>query len=457
MKNNEILHKVDNNKEILINKMYVGRYLNDNIGHEVINLIKSDNGQNYIYVNPYGSMDKKHNNKIDTILLVRNSNIKDTFEILAQAYDLEQVNFSQRKNKDREKQLEYIYENSIKYNDKYVNKIFYENEKNEEAIYISFRANKIKRPKKPIYISFLPTTQKDICDKDSKYILIYLNSCKQQNNTNKTNIVNIAKQSLKMYIGNKEIKYNNKIVDQSKVFEKLKYIIENSDYWKKENSTKKVKEIIQEYENGTDINHFNIIDIIDKNYDEVIFSNMFKYIFSANPKAFCSFANTVLKNNFKNNKLNLSEQFNIEREKGHTDLLITDKINKNIIVIENKIKSGINGKDLFLEDKKVKGQLYEYYRYANREIFEYYKNKFFYIFVPDYSYISETDLYPKSTYKIIKYSQIYDFFYKYRKSFENVLYFKEFLYALQKHISNTDNILEQTTHKRFIESIKSKN
>ena len=103
MNNNEILHKVDNNKEILINKMYVGRYLNDNIGHEVINLIKSDNGQNYIYVNPYGSMDKKHNNKIDTILLVRNSNIKDTFEILAQAYDLEQINFSQRKNKDRDR------------------------------------------------------------------------------------------------------------------------------------------------------------------------------------------------------------------------------------------------------------------------------------------------------------------------------------------------------------------
>ena len=105
----------------------------------------------------------------------------------------------------------------------------------------------------------------------------------------------------------------------------------------------------------------------------------------------------------------------------------------------------------------MKGQLYEYYHYANGEIFEYYKNKFFYIFVPDYSYISETDIYPKNTYKIIKYSQIYDFFYKHRKSFENVLYFKEFLYALQKHISNTDNILEQTTHKRFIESIKSKN
>lgn len=454
MDNNKILHKVDNNKEILINKMYVGRYLNDNIGHEVINLIKSDNGKNYIYVNPYGSMDKKHNNKIDTILLVRNSNIKDTFEILAQAYDLEQVNFSQNKNRDRGKQLEYIYENNIKYSNKYLNKIFYKNEKNEEAIYISFRANKVIRPKKPIYISFLPTNQKDICDKNSKYILIHLNSCKQQNNTNKTNIVNIAKQSLKMYIGNKEIKYNNKIVDQSKVFEKLRYIIENSVYWEKGNSTKKVEEIIQEYNDNTGINHFNIIDVIDKNYDEVIFSNIFKYIFSENPKVFCSFASTVLEKNFKSNKLNLSEEFNIDREKGHTDLLITDKRNRNIIVIENKIKSGINGKDLFLEDKKVKGQLYDYYRYANGKEFKHYKNKFFYIFVPDYSYISENDIYPKNTYKIIKYSQIYDFFYKHRNSFEETLYFKEFLYALQKHISNTDNILERTTHKRFINSIK---
>ena len=48
-------------KEILLNRMYVGRFLENNIGHEVINLFKDDNGSNYIYINPYGQLDKKHN------------------------------------------------------------------------------------------------------------------------------------------------------------------------------------------------------------------------------------------------------------------------------------------------------------------------------------------------------------------------------------------------------------
>ena len=31
--------------------MYVGSYLEENIGHEVINLFRDDHGNNYIYVN----------------------------------------------------------------------------------------------------------------------------------------------------------------------------------------------------------------------------------------------------------------------------------------------------------------------------------------------------------------------------------------------------------------------
>lgn len=39
-------------REIIINKMYVGGYLSegDNIGHEIINLYKADDGKNYIYL-----------------------------------------------------------------------------------------------------------------------------------------------------------------------------------------------------------------------------------------------------------------------------------------------------------------------------------------------------------------------------------------------------------------------
>ena len=39
-------------KEILINQMYAGGFLEvgNNIGHEVINLFKADDGKNYVYV-----------------------------------------------------------------------------------------------------------------------------------------------------------------------------------------------------------------------------------------------------------------------------------------------------------------------------------------------------------------------------------------------------------------------
>ena len=79
-----------NCNEIILNRMYVGEYLSKNIGHEIINLFKADNGNNYIYLNPYGSMSKEHNDKIKAILLVRYGG-KNTMEILAKATDLEQI------------------------------------------------------------------------------------------------------------------------------------------------------------------------------------------------------------------------------------------------------------------------------------------------------------------------------------------------------------------------------
>ncbi len=44
---------------IMLNKMYVGTYLsskNNNIGHEVINLIQTDKGENYIAAMPYSKI-----------------------------------------------------------------------------------------------------------------------------------------------------------------------------------------------------------------------------------------------------------------------------------------------------------------------------------------------------------------------------------------------------------------
>lgn len=46
---------INGSEAIVLNRMFTGDYLEDNIGHEVINLFKSDNGKFYLYLNALGS------------------------------------------------------------------------------------------------------------------------------------------------------------------------------------------------------------------------------------------------------------------------------------------------------------------------------------------------------------------------------------------------------------------
>ena len=50
---------MDKKRLIIINRMYAGKYLTEgeNIGHEIINLIRSDNGNNYLWLNADGNCD----------------------------------------------------------------------------------------------------------------------------------------------------------------------------------------------------------------------------------------------------------------------------------------------------------------------------------------------------------------------------------------------------------------
>ena len=70
---------------ILLTKMYVGTYLsskNNNIGHEVINLIQTDEGENYIAAMPYSTIAQDKIGRVKTVLLVR-SHTEKLLEILA--------------------------------------------------------------------------------------------------------------------------------------------------------------------------------------------------------------------------------------------------------------------------------------------------------------------------------------------------------------------------------------
>ena len=141
--------------EILLNKMYTGSFTTTaiDIGHEIINFFKTDEGENYVYVVPYGGMDKKHNDQISHILFT-GAQKDGKFEILAKVVGHEQIfRHGNRGNKaTNAEQVQYIIENNIKYGGKYLHEIMQHNTGNSEATYVSFKAQKIIRAKKPIIV-----------------------------------------------------------------------------------------------------------------------------------------------------------------------------------------------------------------------------------------------------------------------------------------------------------------
>ena len=55
----------------VIARMYAGSYINEKLGGEAINLLHDDNGNNYIFVGPYGFIDQKYDDTVEGIILTR--------------------------------------------------------------------------------------------------------------------------------------------------------------------------------------------------------------------------------------------------------------------------------------------------------------------------------------------------------------------------------------------------
>ena len=106
--------------------------------------------------------------------------------------------------------------------------------------------------------------------------------------------------------------------------------------------------------------------------------------------------------NFLNVKTKSNEKFQIIREEKNIDLLL--KSDNKIIVIENKINSGING----IKSPKY-SQLSKYYQYVNDK----YKNhdKFFFLLKPNNNYITTkyiSSFHGGNKYIIKNYSDLYN-------------------------------------------------
>ena len=399
---------------ILLNKMYSGEFTENNIGHEIINFFKTDDLENYIYILPYGGIAKERNNRVEHILLT--SPMHDgKFSILAKIEKPEQINYggnSKQNNTVSAAQREFVKKHNITYGGKLIYDILESNKNNDTAAYVTFKATSgVIRAKKPIIV-----------------------------NQDTFNL-----QRSKGYAQGTDYTY-------------FKEIIDTSSLWEKEDRTTTVN--IDGFE---DVNGTNFLQLIKKEDDENIISNLFYYYLSNNQKLldeFCKEVLTIPTDNYsikrevciadkiKHNKKDTTEDTKTQRY-GRIDLWFSG--DRNTVVIENKVKSGINGSRHDLDSGSVITQLEDYIEFSEKEIG---KNHHYFIFAPNYNEIQTKENSNKysnnENYTIVRYKEIYMFFKQHVADVDELNCYSQFVNALAKHIYTPDKEMER----RFVKAIK---
>lgn len=451
---------------ILFNKMNTGSYDNENIGHEIINYFKADNGYEYIYILPYGGIGYHQTDKIKHILLT-GSLSNGRIEIIAKIPNLNpenqvfkngnghyltnhknekmNINSHNKNKKNHEIQIKEIDKESVFYHDLPIYKIMEDNYGAEEAIYYSFKCkDNIFKPKRPLFITNIKE------DEDIKNNIYYINNNVQRS---------------KGYLSNSS---------NSSDYKKIVNIINDEALWEKKDNTPTVDEFLEDYlkdMNKENNNESNFINIIKKHYDELAFSNMFEYFIKRDDKVLKNLVSFLV-----NSKVNKSEveKALITREENNIDLII--RTQNHFIVIENKIKSSINGikKE---SDKISETQLDKYYRYAefltgdnkalnkNDNFIRKYttdlnKKTSYFIFTPNYNNINLSKYDKHNIYQVIKYSTLHKFFKENRPTnFINKkeeYYYDDFINALEFHSQEKDSYIYKKIQDRFIDAINLK-
>ena len=431
---------------IVVNRMFVGDYLTSNLGHEIINLFQADNGKHYLYLNAYGNFDKTHLGKIGTMLMVKSVG-RNVVEVIGMAKNIESVKgvaqpyIKYQKNQENEifeNQIKLIHDEEITYGGIPLNEIF--NDAEQQTIFVTYRANSgdvfIPKDHKRIFIQY--GKDEEIAEKQSPdKIYVVLEGYK------------FPSTSLKSYIypegKDKGVDNENQRKDYEKV---LTEIVNNDELWTADRDWK-VNVHTDRIERKP-----NLFEICQIQNDENRISNALAY-FMMQPEY-----KELWKEFFLRYGITLSDEYSVEREAdarieaerwdharrpggGRIDLLIKDK--DNIIVIENKIKSGINTKS---SDAKDMTQLDRYVNFIE-SIIEESKSKTdtkcqrpkpsYLILTPVYNVPDSSRL--NSRFSIVTYKDLYDFLSdeRYREKVGQDDNFKAFRDTLFRHTLPTPN------------------
>lgn len=299
-------YKVQNNTQdmplIITNRMYCGGYLleGENIGHEVINVYKADNGEHYIYINDDGKVNKKYakyNNNI-VILLTRYFS-KETYQIIAKA-EVKSVVY----NKEGLDKLEYggkelrsIYKNNTHHGIK---------QNPEDTIYATYKVKEFRRPKNSLYI----TDDKNIAASTGGcvYFIYTENGFSKQSQKQyfepcgKDDCTCVENPCKKMQC--EKMQCTEKDCCKKKCsYNDLHELISNDALWEELDDSQEVKPPTEEIRRSD-----NFMSIIKKADNELSWSNLLAYIFESNKDVFCDFVKQQLGIELKNNFTLLREK-----------------------------------------------------------------------------------------------------------------------------------------------------
>lgn len=398
-----------NNKNvILINNLFNGEYVKEKVGGEVINLYQSDNGGYYVYVNPYGNVEKKWDNKIKYVLFVRT--VRNGYvKVIGKAQIEKQISLNAKFDKENNKidpvQKQYIDEHKLMYGGALISSLG-----SWSKYFITFKATAIHKPKVDIYLS-----------SENNKLNLYENTFELRG------IKKIANQSQKLYIENDQ---------QNENYIVLEAILNQSEFWNEEPVSK------VDVDRGV-VDNVSFLSIVKKENDELVNSNLLAYFLQNNEQFWAGFAKYVLK---ITDEVVVKGKPKITRESiGNIDLFI--EVGNFIIVIENKIKSGISGhgSDGYSQLEKYIKKAEEYANSCGLDC----KTKYF-LLRPNYNNENYRIYNEGSRYSEIKYSEIYNVI----KDMPSDLYFDELKKVVKKHSAEYDNELYEIMNERFIEQIK---
>ena len=407
----------------------VGSYGFDqgNLPHEIINFFKADDENYYVYITPKGNVSVDPES-IEYVFFIRSVDNKSGFaEVVAMAEVGDKPEFrcanknlsikGKIKEKDEkekcDKRKQEKWEQSIKYDGVSIFDIHSSNVVDND-IRVSMRVKAIRVPKKTVFLRFKKTNE--VCD-DNDHIF------KQK----------ITNTSMKLYIKKSE---------------------QNSDYKYLENlaTANGLWEDVSKYSGIINDNSKNFFSVTRQQDNELMFSNMFYYMFTEYPK---------LLEKFMKKKLNIEEETKdilVSREKEHVDITIEYTANnkRKIVLIENKIKSDINGKiELYNGDEQEKkgkytSQLSVYYEKAVKK----YENGVrCFIFKPNYNDISTEKYVHGNKYTIVNYRVMYEFLNEYSSYYRGDIYIEEFVKAMEKHTHDVDKSFRDELMIKFKERI----